>query len=75
MPMPIGNFISDKVYRGRLRSQHENHDSSCVTFIDVSQGMEEKQGTSWKVQIFCVILLTLLIWKIRIFGKLGQSLT
>lgn len=49
MPMPLGEFISQKVYDSKLKSIHESRDPSGVVFIDVSKGVEEKEGKSWKV--------------------------
>ena len=48
MPVPIGNFISRNVY-GLLKTQHEIQDSGCCRFVDVSNGVEESKGHSWKV--------------------------
>jgi regulator of nonsense transcripts 1 len=49
MPVPIGEFISECVYKGRLRSQHNINSMDCVAFIDVVKGAEKSSGLSWKV--------------------------
>jgi hypothetical protein len=49
MPTPIGNFISQRVYGSRLKSVHPVQHHSCLRFVDVSRGREEKAGQSWKV--------------------------
>ncbi|KAI0266502.1 P-loop containing nucleoside triphosphate hydrolase protein [Gloeopeniophorella convolvens] len=48
MPVPLGNFISQNVYNGKLQSDHSITDRSCISFIDVHKGWEVKQGKSWK---------------------------
>jgi len=47
-PMPLGGFISENVYEGKLRSCHNIVDHSCVVFIDTEKGREEEQGKSYK---------------------------
>ncbi|KAI5120000.1 hypothetical protein M0805_008461 [Coniferiporia weirii] len=47
MPVPLGSFISTAVYNGKLRSEHKIKTPSCVTFIDVSFGVEEFCGKSF----------------------------
>ena len=49
MPMPIGDFISRRVYANRLKSQHSIHDRSSCRFVDIKQGKEAKVGHSFKV--------------------------
>jgi hypothetical protein len=49
MPVPLGKFISLHVYDGNLNSQHKSHDMACLSFVDASNGEEEKAGFSWKV--------------------------
>ena len=51
LPAPLGKFISEEVYLGKLRSCHKIVDHSCTTFIDVSKGEETKQGNSYKVSV------------------------
>ncbi|KAL1742236.1 hypothetical protein HDZ31DRAFT_75655 [Schizophyllum fasciatum] len=47
MPVPLGNFVSRHVYGGRLKSQHDIIDHSCITFVDARGGCgEETQGRS-----------------------------
>ncbi|KAI0002119.1 P-loop containing nucleoside triphosphate hydrolase protein, partial [Russula compacta] len=48
LPVRLGEFISMKVYHGKLRSHHKIMDYSCISFIDVQKGEESKQGSSWK---------------------------
>jgi len=47
--MPLGAFISENVYDGKLRSEHRIHNMDCVAFVDAAKGQEEKCGTSWRV--------------------------
>ena len=49
--MPLGGFISETIYEGRLRSSHNIVDHSCIVFIDVGKGKETWQGKSYKVSI------------------------
>jgi hypothetical protein len=49
LPIPLGDFISENVYNGKLRSQHEIVDYSCIAFINVWKGEETRQGSSWLV--------------------------
>lgn len=51
MPVPIGNFISRKVYSGRLKSEHTINDKSCCRFVDVP-GKEIFRGGSYQVRTF-----------------------
>ncbi|KAF7350700.1 Nucleoside triphosphate hydrolase protein [Mycena sanguinolenta] len=57
MPVPIGEFISARVYDRRLRSQHEIKSTDCVAFIDVFKGAETSSALSWKnpeeIQTIC----------------------
>jgi hypothetical protein len=56
MVLPTGNFISSAVYDGKLHSQHSIADSSSLAFVNVSalQGLEERAGTSWRVDILFI---------------------
>ncbi|KAF8064440.1 P-loop containing nucleoside triphosphate hydrolase protein [Lyophyllum atratum] len=47
MPVPLGHFISQNVYHGKLKSEHSMRDTSCVSFVDASNGGETKGGFSW----------------------------
>ena len=49
LPIHLGSFISGKVYNGKLRSEHEIEDYSCITFIDVWKGKETRRGNSYLV--------------------------
>jgi regulator of nonsense transcripts 1 len=49
LPIPLGEFASENVYDGKLRSKHKIADYSCIAFIDVWKGEETKQGSSWLV--------------------------
>ena len=50
LPIPLGGFISEKVYGGRLQSKHEITDYSCIAFIDEWKGGERKLGSSYLVR-------------------------
>ncbi|KAG5653154.1 hypothetical protein H0H81_002065 [Sphagnurus paluster] len=47
MPICLGNFISKNIYDGRLKSQHNIRDASCVSFVDAPNGGETQSGFSW----------------------------
>jgi hypothetical protein len=49
LPIHLGSFISGKVYNGKLRSEHEIADYSCIAFIDVWKGEEMRRGNSYLV--------------------------
>lgn len=49
MPVPLGDFISEKVYDKKLLSEHRIHGTECLAFVDVTKGQEEKCGNSWTV--------------------------
>ena len=51
MPVPIGEFLSKKMYKGRLKSQHRSSDKAACRFVDVHDGKETLAGKSWKVQV------------------------
>jgi hypothetical protein len=51
LPIPLGEFISEKVYDGKLRSCHDIVDHSCVAFIDVRKGRETRRGSSYQVSV------------------------
>ncbi|TCD66239.1 hypothetical protein EIP91_001642 [Steccherinum ochraceum] len=46
MPTQLGHFISEHVYNSQIESEHWLKDTSCVAFVDVAAGHEEKCGTS-----------------------------
>ncbi|KAL7277493.1 hypothetical protein ACG7TL_008414 [Trametes sanguinea] len=48
MPVPLGDFISQEVYKSLLKSDHEVQGRDCIKVIDVRKGVEEQLGTSWK---------------------------
>ena len=48
MPVGIGEFISDAMYEGQLRSCHKITTPACW-FVDVDGSKERKFGTSWIV--------------------------
>lgn len=50
MPVPIGTFLSARMYNGRLHSQHKITDKSACKFVDVNHGEETRAGNSWKVR-------------------------
>ncbi|KAI0251231.1 P-loop containing nucleoside triphosphate hydrolase protein [Lactifluus subvellereus] len=47
LPVPLGQFISENVYDGKLHSDHKIVDHSCIAFVDVQKGKEIKQGMSY----------------------------
>ena len=49
LPIHLGSFISGKVYDGKLQSEHEIEDYSCIAFIDVWKGEEMRRGNSYLV--------------------------
>jgi hypothetical protein len=49
LPIHLGSFISGKVYNGKLQSEHEIADYSCIAFIDVWKGQEIRRGNSYLV--------------------------
>lgn len=51
MPVPLGSFISTEIYDAKLQSSHAIKSYSCVSFIDVTSGQENQQGTSWVVRV------------------------
>ncbi|KAJ3839482.1 P-loop containing nucleoside triphosphate hydrolase protein [Lentinula raphanica] len=60
MPVPLGTFISSKVYGSKLKSSHKIVQHSCVRFVDTPRaGREEKRGTSWinKAEISVIVNL------------------
>lgn len=48
MPVCIGEFISDAMYEGQLRSSHKITIPACW-FIDIPGSQEQMHGKSWKV--------------------------
>jgi regulator of nonsense transcripts 1 len=48
LPVPLGGFISEVVYEGKLHSSHNIVDHSCVVFIDVGKGKEARKGKSYQ---------------------------
>ncbi|KAL4064437.1 AAA domain-containing protein [Scleroderma citrinum] len=48
MPSVIGNFISENVYDGKLRTNHKITDRKACRFLDVKNGNETKYGHSWQ---------------------------
>ncbi|THH33182.1 hypothetical protein EUX98_g960 [Antrodiella citrinella] len=48
MPAPIGDFISRKVYEGRLKSERSISDRNCCRFVDVDKGREIFKGGSFQ---------------------------
>jgi len=49
LPVRLGDFISGKVYNGKLQSKHEIAGYSCIAFIDVWKGKEMRRGSSYLV--------------------------
>lgn len=52
MPPQIGDYISGEIYGGKLESNPKHRvpksTPSCF-FIDIPEGKEQKNGTSWVV--------------------------
>ncbi|KIO15252.1 hypothetical protein M404DRAFT_72829, partial [Pisolithus tinctorius Marx 270] len=47
MPSVIGDFISRKIYNGKLKTCHKNSVSLPCRFVDVERGQETRSGRSW----------------------------
>ena len=47
--MPIGDFISKRVYNGKLISRHIITQTSCCRLVDVADGEEKSEGQSYIV--------------------------
>ncbi|KAI6155152.1 P-loop containing nucleoside triphosphate hydrolase protein [Pisolithus tinctorius] len=47
IPRVLGDFISQRVYNGKLKICHANSVSLPCRFIDVERGQEEPSGKSW----------------------------
>ncbi|KIK19672.1 hypothetical protein PISMIDRAFT_658785, partial [Pisolithus microcarpus 441] len=47
IPRVIGDFISQKVYDGKLKTCHANSASHPCRFVDVERGRERQSGKSW----------------------------
>lgn len=61
MPPQIGDFISDAVYEGQLRSnpRHPQANAHTCFFVDVLGGLEKMHDTSYEVSylnLFAVYL-------------------
>ena len=51
LPVPLGDFISQAIYEGKLHSSHNIVDHSCVVFVDVGKGKEAWKGKSYQASI------------------------
>lgn len=51
MPVPLGNFISKQVYDGLLKTEHRITNPYSCRFVDVFEGAEQANGSSWMVSI------------------------
>lgn len=63
MPVAIGQFISNEVYKGQLRSHHKDEAREACRFVDVYNGVESLHGHSWVVRrlhVRCQQILKLL---------------
>lgn len=49
MPVPLGNFISEHVYEGDLRTSHPLTSRKVCQFVDVPNSKEQNSGKSWVV--------------------------
>ncbi|KAI5980594.1 P-loop containing nucleoside triphosphate hydrolase protein [Pisolithus albus] len=47
MPNAIGDFISQKVYKGKLKTCHPNTVSLPCRFVNIERGQEKQSGKSW----------------------------
>ncbi|KAI6042876.1 AAA domain-containing protein, partial [Pisolithus marmoratus] len=47
MPSAVGDFISRKVYDGKLKTCHEDSLSVPCRFVNVDRGQETRSGKSW----------------------------
>ncbi|KAI6168012.1 hypothetical protein EDD17DRAFT_1531361, partial [Pisolithus thermaeus] len=47
MPSAIGDFISQKVYNGKLKTCHANTITLPCRFVHVERGQEVRSGKSW----------------------------
>ncbi|KAI6119991.1 P-loop containing nucleoside triphosphate hydrolase protein [Pisolithus croceorrhizus] len=47
MPSAIGNFISQQVYNGKLKTCHPDTVSLPCRFVNVERGQEKRSGKSW----------------------------
>ncbi|KAK0450244.1 P-loop containing nucleoside triphosphate hydrolase protein [Armillaria borealis] len=47
IPKPIGDFISEHVYKNRLQTVHEISSKTCCRFVNVPGGREEEKSKSW----------------------------
>ena len=47
MPIQLGEFISEQIYNGQLRSFHKIKDEACF-FVDVAEGREKRNDKSWE---------------------------
>ncbi|KAI6162373.1 AAA domain-containing protein [Pisolithus thermaeus] len=47
LPRVIGDFISQKVYDGKLKTCHADSASLPCRFVDVERGRERQSGKSW----------------------------
>ncbi|KAI6123604.1 AAA domain-containing protein, partial [Pisolithus thermaeus] len=47
MPSAIGDFISQEVYDGKLKTCHADSINLPCRFVDVRRGQEERSGKSW----------------------------
>ncbi|KAI6155126.1 P-loop containing nucleoside triphosphate hydrolase protein [Pisolithus tinctorius] len=52
IPRVLGDFISQRVYNGKLKTCHANSVSLPCRFVDVERGHEERSGKSWIVRYF-----------------------
>lgn len=61
MPVPIGNFISNNVYDGRLKTVHRINSDACCRLVNVQKGKEAQKGFSWIVRpsiVHCYMTLS-----------------
>ncbi|KAG6328921.1 hypothetical protein ID866_10169 [Astraeus odoratus] len=51
MPSVVGNFISNHVYNGKLKTRHQDSIKLPCRFVNVERGEEEPFGHSWIVSV------------------------
>ncbi|KAK0193834.1 P-loop containing nucleoside triphosphate hydrolase protein [Armillaria mellea] len=54
IPKPIGDFISENIYKNRLQTVHTISSKNCCRFVNVSGGREEERSKSW-IEIHAVV--------------------
>ncbi|KAK0485263.1 P-loop containing nucleoside triphosphate hydrolase protein [Armillaria novae-zelandiae] len=66
IPKPIGDFISERVYKNQLQTDHKILSKNCCRFVNVSGGQEEERSKSW-IEIQAVVKI------VNILQRRGKS--